>query len=87
MRNLNDVFNILTPVFQQVFDDPNLVLTEQLSAADIEGWDSLNHISLIVEIESAIGMTFSTDELITLANVGDFAHLILSKYTSSNDKS
>ena len=79
MKNIKDVFNILTPVFRQVFEDPNLVLTEQLSAADIEGWDSLNHISLIVEIESATGLTFTTDELITLSNVGDFANLILNK--------
>ncbi len=82
MKNLKDVFNILTPVFQGVFEDPSLVLTERLSAVDIEDWDSLNHISLIVEIESATGLTFTTDELVTLSNVGDFANLILNKYTN-----
>ncbi len=69
----------LTPVFREVFDTPNLVLTEELNAKDVEAWDSLNHITLIVEIERLTGLTLTTDELVELQNVGDFARLLATK--------
>ena len=57
------IFEKLTPIFREVLDEPSLVLTEQLSARDVESWDSLKHITLIVEIEAATGLTLTADEL------------------------
>ena len=73
------IVDSITPVFRDVFEDPTLVLTEQLTAHDVTKWDSLNHITLIVELESLTGLSFSTDELVELQNVGDFIKLLADK--------
>ena len=73
------IFDSLTPIFREVFDAPELVLTDELSAADVKNWDSLNHITLIVEIESLTGLSLTTDELVDLQNVGDFVRLLSEK--------
>lgn len=69
----------ITPVFREVFEKPNLELTAELSAADVDNWDSLNHITLIVELETLTGITLTTDELVGLRNVGDFVSLLEQK--------
>jgi len=74
-----NILDSITPVFRDVFDDPSLILTNELSANDVENWDSLNHITLIVELEALTGLTLSTDELVNLKNVGDFAQLLADK--------
>lgn len=73
------IFDSLTPVFREVFDDSQLVLTAGLSASDVSNWDSLNHITLIVEIESLTGLSLTTDELVNLQTVGDFVSLLSEK--------
>ena len=73
------IFDSVTPVFRAVFDDPSLILTEELNANDVPNWDSLNHITLIVELEALTGLTLSTDELVNLQNVGDFVRLLAEK--------
>ena len=73
------ILDRITPVFREVFDDPALELREELSAHDVENWDSLNHITLIVELESLTGLSFTTDELVDLQNVGDFVTLMMKK--------
>ena len=73
------IFDAITPIFREVFDDESLVLTSELSAADVKNWDSLNHITLIVELESLTGLTLTTDELVNLKNVGDFVQLLADK--------
>ena len=70
------IVEAVTPVFRKVFDDPSLTLTAELTASDVELWDSLNHIMLIVELETLTDLTFSTDQLASLTNVGDFVALI-----------
>lgn len=67
----------ITPVFRRVFDEPELILTPDLTARDVQAWDSLNHIVLVVELEDLTGLTFSTDQLAGLANVGDFVELMV----------
>lgn len=69
----------ITPIFRDVFENPTLVLTEGLSANDVENWDSLNHITLIVEIETLTGLSLSTDDLVNLKDVGDFVRLLADK--------
>jgi len=69
----------LTPIFCDVLDEPNLILTEELSANDVITWDSLSHITLIVEIEALTGLSLTTDDLASLRNVGDFARMLAEK--------
>ena len=73
------ILDAITPIFRDVFDDPALILTENTSANDVKNWDSLNHITLIVELEALSGMSLSTDELVNLKNVGDFVQLLADK--------
>jgi acyl carrier protein len=66
----------MLPVFHEVFDDDTLVLTPETTARDVEGWDSLAHIRLMVAIESAFGVRIKASEAAKLNNVGDLADLI-----------
>jgi acyl carrier protein len=66
----------LNEVFCRVFDDPNLRILETMTAHDVDGWDSLTHINLIVAAERAFGIKFTTKEVLTFKNVGDFAAAI-----------
>lgn len=66
----------LTEIFRGLFGLPSLVLRDDLTARDVPGWDSLNHVSLMVEVESAFGLRFSSDEIASLRCVGDLKALI-----------
>jgi acyl carrier protein len=76
--NRAKIFGKLEPIFRDVLD-PKLVLTEDLDASKVPTWDSLNHITLIVEIEQQFGIELTTDELADLRNVGDMVTLIEKK--------
>lgn len=69
----------LNQVFREVFDDDSIEISDEMTAADVEEWDSLNHINLIVAVERTFGIRFSTKEVNGLANVGEFIALISSK--------
>ena len=69
----------LGEIFQDVFDEDSIQLTPQLSAKDVDGWDSLTHIRLILTIEKAFKVKFSTTEIGKLQNVGDLVGLIKAK--------
>lgn len=69
----------LNPIFQDVFDDPSLQITDGMTAADVEGWDSLSHIDLIVAVEKAFRIKLTLQEVRGLNNVGDFVSLIAAK--------
>jgi len=66
----------LTGIFRDVFDDPALVVGDTTVASDVDGWDSLTHVGLIVAVEKAFAVRFTTKEVKGLANVGDFIRLI-----------
>jgi acyl carrier protein len=74
----------LTDVFREVFDKPDLVLTEAMTAADVENWDSLNHIDLIVAVERKFKIKFTTREVTGLKTVGDLAELTAKKASASS---
>ena len=74
-----NILDLLTPLFQDVFDDDDVVATEDLSAKDVEEWDSLSHIRLVVAIEGDLNVSFTTGELAVLENVGQMVDLILRK--------
>jgi acyl carrier protein len=65
----------LTTVFREVFDDDELVLKPDLTANDVEGWDSLAHIRLILSVQKKFGVKFSPVEMNRLKNVGDLVAL------------
>ena len=66
-------------IFRDIFDDDSLVITREIAAKDIEDWDSLTHINLIVAIEKEFKTKFSLSEMQTFKNVGDVIDLISSK--------
>ena len=70
------VYEKLTDIFRDVFDDDNIVLTPDTTAADIDGWDSVGHLNLILAIESRMKMKFKTTEIESLHNVGELAGLV-----------
>jgi acyl carrier protein len=69
----------LERVFRAVFDDPTILLTPETTAADIDGWDSLEHINLIVAVEREFEVRFRTAEIAGLKNVGEFEALLAGK--------
>jgi len=74
-----DCFQELEGIFREVFDDDNLTLSPETIASDIENWDSLNHIRLIVSIEMVFNVKFTSQEIDSLKNVGEFVDLLESK--------
>ncbi len=72
-------WEILTGVFQQVFEDDTIQINEKTTADDIDGWDSLSHVNLIVAVETTFNVRFSQKELLTFKNVGDLVRSIESK--------
>ena len=74
-----DILKELEPIFQDVFDDEDIRLTETTNAEDIEDWDSLMQIRLIMAIEKRFKIKFVLSEIQQLENVGDMAKLIKSK--------
>ena len=69
-------------IFRDVLD-PALVLSDDLDASKVPAWDSLNHITLIVEIEQQFGVELTTDELADLRNVGDMVTLLEHKSSAA----
>jgi acyl carrier protein len=78
-----DLLADLQTVFRRVFDEDDLVITETTSAADVNGWDSMAHINLIVAIEKKFGVRFTASEIASLGgagqNVGNMAKLLAAK--------
>lgn len=78
------IYARLTEVFHDVFDEDSLQITPQLSAKDVDGWDSLTHIRLLLTIEKEFKIKFTTSEIGRLENVGDLASLIQVKQQHGN---
>ena len=66
----DEIYLKLTDLFRELFADDSIVLTPETTANDIDGWDSFNHISVIVAVETRFGVKMTTAEIETLANVG-----------------
>lgn len=75
----NQIYARMTGIFEDVFDVDSISLTPALSAKDVDGWDSLSHLRLLVTIEKSFKIKFSTEEIGKLNNVGDLAALIKAK--------
>lgn len=72
----------LNEIFCEVFDDDDIKIVPEMTANDVDGWDSLSHVNLIVVIESKFNIRFSQKELLTFKNVGDLLNSIRSKLTT-----
>ena len=75
----SQIYARLAEIFQDVFDEDLIEVTPELSAQDVDGWDSLTHIRLILTVEKAFKIKFSTSEIGKLENVGDLVRLIKSR--------
>ncbi len=75
----NEVFERLNEVFRDVFDDEDIVVVDATTADDIEDWDSLEHINLVIAVEKEFGVKFNMGEVNSLKNVGEMSDLVLSK--------
>ena len=77
--NKNDILIKLNEVFCDVFDNKDIVITEETVAEDIEEWDSLSHIQLIKEIEKEFGIKLSSKEILSWDDVGEMIDAIFEK--------
>lgn len=73
----------LTRIFCDVFDDDELLISEVTTSLDIEGWDSLANIRIMVSIEKAFGIRFTAAEISNLKDVGALAELVLRKQANA----
>jgi acyl carrier protein len=76
---MTDYLNQLQDLFREVFEDDELVISRETTAADVEDWDSLNHVALVVNVEAAFDIKFTSLEVAKLGNVGEFLELIEAK--------
>ena len=73
------IYERLTAVLHDVLDDDTIVLTPDLTAAQVDGWDSLTHIRLMLSVEKAFAIRFAAAEVGKLKNVGELVSLIAAK--------
>jgi len=69
----------LGEIFRDIFDDETIQIHDAMTARDLEDWDSLTHVNLIVATEKAFDISFTTKEVQSLRNVGEFVQMILRK--------
>ncbi len=74
-----EIYERLNNVFRDVFDDEGIVVKPETTANDIEDWDSLEHINLIVAVEQEFGIKFNMNEVTTMKNVGEMVDIIISR--------
>ena len=78
MKN-EETIGKLKSVFEKVLEENDITITREMTAQDIESWDSLRHIQLISEVERAFGIKFKLREVVSMKNVGDLIDLIHAK--------
>jgi len=76
---INEVISEMTKIWQNILDDDAIELKSETTAKDVEGWDSLTNIQLIVAAEKKYKIRFSASEIMNFANVGEMAETIIRK--------
>ena len=71
----------LTAICRSVLDDDEIEVSESTVAQEVEGWDSISHVQILVSIEEELGVRFSTGESANMKNVGDMVRKIVEKTT------
>lgn len=69
----------LQEICREVFENPELTISESTTAEDVPHWDSLNHLNVVAAAEQRFGIRFRTSEVEGLKNVGDFVGLVAAK--------
>ena len=77
--NKSEITEKLTVIFHDVFSDNTIVLRDDMTASDVENWDSLTHMFMITKVEEVFGIKFKLRELNKLKNVGDLCNTIAEK--------
>ena len=77
--NRAEITTMVTEIFRDIFDDRTLVITDGTGAKDIEDWDSLEQINILVAMEKAFGIKFTVSDVENLVNVGQTIDLIEQK--------
>lgn len=80
--NIESIKNELQPIFAKVFSDPNIEIFETMNALNVDKWDSVTHLSMILEVEQFYGIKFKLKELTSMKNVGDMMNIILDRKTA-----
>ena len=75
----NDLLEKVTSILREVLGQPRLVVTEAMTAADVDGWDSFAQINLIISLEDSYKIQFSTDEIGRMGKVADLISLLQGK--------
>lgn len=73
---MNEIYARLEEVFRSVLQDDSLTLTPETSGKDFESWDSLTHVTLMIHVERAFGVQFTSSEISGWQNAGELAQLI-----------
>ena len=81
-----EVLSQVRDILADVLDLPDLSVTQQTTAEDVEGWDSFNHINIVVAVESKFGIKFHTAEVEELRNVGDLVELVEKKLANRKSR-
>ena len=66
----------LTEIFRILFNNNTMVLNDDMVASDVPGWDSFNHVNLMISIEEEFGVKFTNNEVATMQNVGELKILL-----------
>ena len=74
-----EIISKLTEIFHEVFNDDSIVLRDDMTASDVDSWDSLTHMLMITKVEETLNITFKLRELNKLKQVGDLIAVIESK--------
>ena len=77
--NSDDVLVKVIDIFKDVFDEDDIIINRGSNAENVEDWDSLNHIMLIVEIEKCFDIKFDSSEIAKYSNVGEMCDAIALK--------
>lgn len=70
------IYEKLNKIFQDIFDDESILVSDNTTAEDIDEWDSLEHINLIVAIEKTFKIKFTMEEVTDIKNVGEMVSII-----------
>ena len=75
----HDQLEQLTEIFRTLFNMPDLEVRDDLTASDVPGWDSFNHVNLIINIETEFNIRFTNEEVSSMEMVGDLKVLLAQK--------
>lgn len=79
----HEILNQLTGIFKRIFENETVILQMDTTANDVDGWDSLTHTSMIVEVEKHFMVKFKLKEVLGFKNVGDMVNMIHSKLAAA----